>query len=91
MELVDFVELAPHLKREGLLEDDEYRDITQKFGVSPQQHFKIFVKDCLLKHGKHNIVQNFVAALRNAKGHKGHEDLLERIEKEKRIMEAMGD
>ena len=90
-ELVNFVELAPYLQTQGLLGDDEYPDITERNGISPQQHFKIFVTEYLLGPGKNNIVQKFVAALRNAKDHKGHEDLLKRIKTEERIMKAIGD
>ena len=90
MELVNFAELAPHLIKQGLLTNDEYLDITQRNGVSSQQHFKIFVTECLLKHGKRGIVQKFIAALRDEKRHRGHKDLLERVEKDERI-KATGD
>ena len=91
MELANFSELAPHLVKQGSLTNDEYLNITLRSGVSSQQHFKIFVTDYLLKHGKGNIVQNFIAALRNEKHHRGHKDLLEQIEQDERIVKATGD
>ena len=90
MELVNFAELAPHLIKQGLLTNDEFLDITQR-GVSSQQHFKIFITECLLKHGKRGIVQKFIAALRDEERHMGHKDLLERIEKDERIIKTTGD
>ena len=90
MELVNFAELAPHLITQGLLTNDEYLDITQRREVSPQQHFKIFVTEYLLKHGKRSIVQKFIAALRDEKNHRGHKDLLKRIEQDERIVKATG-
>ena len=91
MELVNFVELAPHLIEQGALGNDEYLDIIERNGVSSQQHFKIFVTEFLLKHGKGNVVQKFIAALRNEERHRGHKDLLQRIEKEESIVKAAGD
>ena len=90
-ELVNFEELAPHLRTEGLLDEDEYLDITQRNGVSCQQHFKLFVTECLLKPGKGNVVKKFINALRNEKNHKGHNELLKTIEKDERIMNKTGD
>ena len=91
MELVDFTSLNLHLITEGLLTDTEYRDITQRLGVSPQQYFKIFVTEFLLKPGKGNIVNKFVTALRKEKEHSGHKDLLKQIEKDRILMKAIGD
>ena len=88
LELVNFTELAPYLKKEGLLADDEYLDITQRNGVSPQQHFKIFVTEFLLQQRKYGIVQKFIAALKMEKNHTGHEELLKRIEADERIMKT---
>lgn len=91
MELANFATLAPQLIKEGLLTNEEYLDITQRLGVSAQQHFKIFITECLLKFDKGNIVKKFVTALRNENSHKGHEDLLKRIEEDKCLMKAIGD
>ena len=89
-ELVNFEELAPHLRKEGLLDEDEYLDIVQRDGVSRQQHFKLFITECLLQPGKDNVVEKFINALRNEKQHKGHDELLKRIEKDERIMNKTG-
>ena len=89
-ELVNFEELAPHLRTTGLLDEDEYLDITQRDSVSRQQHFKLFVTECLLKAGKDNVVQKFIDALRNEKQHKGHDELLKRIEEDERIVNKTG-
>lgn len=83
MELVNFTTLTPHLIREGLLTDIEYQDLTQRLGVSPQQCYKIFVTEFLLKPGKGNIVKKFVTALKNEKEYSGHQDLLIRIGEER--------
>ena len=83
MELVNFTTLTPHLIREGLLTNTEYQDLTQRLGVSPQQYFKIFVTEFLLKPGKGNIVNKFVTALKNENEHKCHKDLLIRIAEER--------
>lgn len=91
MELVNFESLAPHLIKQGLLTHAEYDDITKRHGVSPRQHFKIFVTEFLLKHGKGNIVKKFVTALKNEKAHNGHEDLLRRIKKDEKLMKRLGD
>ena len=89
MELVNFAELAPYLMTQGLLTNEEYLDIMQR-KVSPQQHFKIFITEYLLKHRKYNIVQKFIAALRDEKNHRGHKDLLKLIEQDERIVKATG-
>ena len=88
LKLANFTELAPHLIKEGLLTDDEYLDITQRNGVSPQQHFEIFVTKFLLQIRKCDIVQKFIAALKMEKNHTGHEELLKRIEVDETIMKA---
>ena len=88
LELINFNELAPHLKKEGLLADDEYLDITQRIGVSAQQHFKIFVTEFLLQQRKHGFVQKFITALKMEKNHTGHKELLRRIKTDERIMKA---
>jgi len=90
MELANFDCLAPHFIKEGLLTNSEYQDITQRNGVSPQQHFKIFVTEILLKPGKGNIVEKFVTSLTNEEKHIGHKDLLERIKKIGILMNAIG-
>ena len=90
-ELVDFNTLAPHLLKEGLLTNNEYQDIIGKVGVSPQQYFNIFVTEFLLKPDKGNIVKKFVSALKNEKDHKGHEDLLKRIEGDKILKKEIGE
>ena len=89
MELVNFTALNPHLITEGLLTEIEYQDITQRLGASPQQYFKIFVTEFLLKPGRGNIVNKFVIALRNEKEHSGHKDLLKRIKKDRILMKAI--
>jgi len=89
IKLVNFLQLAPYLMQEGLLADDDYQDITQRHGVSAQQHFKIFVTAYFFQQRKCNIVQKFIAALRKEKDHPGHKELLTRIEADERIMKAV--
>lgn len=89
-ELVNFADLAPHLITQGLLNNDEWLDITSRNNISSQNHFKIFLTDYLINYDKRNIVQKFFTALQNAKSHKGHEDLLKILEKDERLMKAIG-
>jgi len=78
--------LAPHLMAENLLEQHEYLTITGRMGVSPNQHFKIFVIEYLSKADKGDIVKIFLSALSKEKKHMGHADLFKRIQKNEKIM-----
>ena len=91
IELVNFITLAPYLIKEGLLTGNEYQNITGRVGISPQDYFHIFITQFLLKPDKGNIVKRFVAALKNEKDHKGHEDLLKRIEDDRILKKEIGE
>ena len=86
LELVNFEYLAPHLMKEEVLSDEEYRYITGRLQVSTSNYFKIFVEEILDKSDKGNVVKQFLEALKNEEKHPGHAELLKQLEKNKSIM-----